>query len=135
MLMQWFLIIFFIFFFVVLGFIVYGFLAMFNPNIRSKWVGRQLRIQKKVLEDNKDTIKDINALGGEVAIDSYNEILDKNGDTLKSALDKNADISKDSIKTVAKAIKDGVKGEIYCKHCGNAVEADSKFCKHCGKRL
>jgi hypothetical protein len=87
------------------------------------------------LEDNKETIKDINALGGEVVVDSYNEILDKKGDDMKKAVDKTTDISKNSIKTVAKSIKEGFKADIYCKHCGNAIDADSKFCKHCGKRL
>ena len=130
-----FLVIFIIIFIAASSFIVFGFITMFNPNMRSKWIGRQLKIQKKILEDNKETIKDIHALGGEVAIDSYNEILDKKGDDMKKAANKSADISKDSIKTVAKSIKEGLKDEIYCKHCGNAVDADSKFCKHCGKRL
>lgn len=129
------LVIFVIFFLATLGFIVFGFMTVFNPNMRSKWIGRQLKIQKKILEDNKETIKDIHALGGEVAVDSYNEILDKKGDDMKKAADRSADISANSIKTVARSIKEGLKDEIYCKHCGNAIDADSKFCKHCGKRL
>ncbi len=134
--MEVFFTIVFIVMFVVTGsFIVFGFLTVFNPNIRSKWIGRQLQIHKKVLEDNKETIKDINSLGGEVAVDSINEILDKKGDDMKKAVDKSTDISKDSIKTVARSIKEGLKDEIYCKHCGDAIDADSKFCKHCGKRL
>ena len=130
-----FTIVFIIMFLTAGSFIVFGFITMFNPNMRSKWIGRQLRIHKKVLEDNKETIKDINALGGEVMVDSYNEILDKKGDDMKKAVDKTTDISKDSIRTVVKSIKEGLEADIYCKHCGNAIDTDSKFCKFCGKRL
>ena len=130
-----FIVIFIVMFVAAASFIIFGFVTMFNPNMRSKWIGRQLEIHKKVLEDNKETIKDINALGGEVTVDSINEILDKKGDDMKKAADRSADISKDSIKTVARSIKEGLKDEIYCKHCGDAIDADSKFCKHCGKRL
>ena len=129
------IVVFIIFFTVTLGFIVFGFMTVFNPSVRSKWVGRQLEMQKKVLEDNKETIKDINRLGGEVTIDSANEILDKKGKDIKRAMDRSTDISSDSIKKVARAIKDGIKDEMYCKHCGASVDSDSVYCKKCGKRL
>ena len=129
------LVIFVIFFLVTLGFIVFGFMAVFNPKVRSKWVGRQLEMQKKVLEDNKETIKDINRLGGEVTIDSANAILDEKGKDIKHAMDTSADLSSDSIKKVARAIKDGIKDEMYCKHCGASVDSDSNYCKKCGKKV
>ena len=134
--METFMIVVFVVFFVVtLGFIAFGFLAVFSPTVRSKWIGRQLEMQKKVLEDNKETIKDIHALGGEVTIDSANKILDKKGKDIKHAMDRSTDISSDSIKKVARAIKDGIKDEMYCKHCGASVDSDSNYCKKCGKKV
>ena len=41
-------------------------------------------------------------------------------------------------KTVARAVKEGIteeKEEIFCKFCGNRIDADSDFCKFCGKKL
>ena len=39
---------------------------------------------------------------------------------------------------MAKAIKEGFSEmendpQMYCKHCGKSIDADSKFCNHCGK--
>ena len=37
---------------------------------------------------------------------------------------------------LAKAIKEGLGNDdpqIFCKHCGNSIDADSKFCNKCGK--
>ena len=39
-------------------------------------------------------------------------------------------------KDIAGAVgKDSVttEGKMYCKHCGSAIDADSKFCNHCGQ--
>ena len=41
-------------------------------------------------------------------------------------------------KEVASGAKDGLNDlntEIYCKYCGNRIDADSDFCKYCGKKL
>ena len=40
-------------------------------------------------------------------------------------------------KEIAKGIKEGLKEDnvIYCKHCGEPIDADSTFCKKCGKQL
>ena len=38
---------------------------------------------------------------------------------------------------MAAGIHDGLSGEnseIYCKYCGNRIDADSDFCKYCGKK-
>ena len=42
------------------------------------------------------------------------------------------------VKTMAQAVKEGLSDEdetIYCKYCGNEIDADSEFCKFCGKKL
>ena len=39
---------------------------------------------------------------------------------------------------MASGLKDGFTGEnseMYCKYCGNLIDADSDFCKYCGKKL
>lgn len=97
--------------------------------------GRQLKIQKKILEDNKETIQDINELQGEIGIKSTKNILDGNEDDLESISTKSAKINKDAIKITASAIKEGLKDndKIYCKHCGASIDEDSRFCKKCGK--
>ena len=59
--------------------------------------------------------------------------MNDNEDKLKDIADKSANISKDAITTTVGAIKKGIKSNIYCKHCGKDIDADSKFCKHCGK--
>lgn len=40
-------------------------------------------------------------------------------------------------KEIAKGIKEGLKEDnvIFCKHCGEPIDADSTFCKKCGKQL
>ena len=41
-------------------------------------------------------------------------------------------------KEMTKAVKEGLtedKEEIFCKFCGNRIDADSEFCKFCGKKL
>ena len=133
--MEWFGIIFAIMFIAALGFIIFNFLIVLNPKMRSKWVGRELDIQKRILEENKDTIKDIQKMGGEVSIDSYSEILDEKEDKIKSNMDRTADASKDAISNITKAIKEGLETNMYCKHCGEKIDIDSKFCKSCGKKV
>ena len=43
-------------------------------------------------------------------------------------------IKKEVTKQMASSFREGFnKKYIYCKHCGNAIDADSIFCKICGK--
>ena len=60
-------------------------------------------------------------------------IQDQNKEDLTDIASTKADISKEAITTTIKAVKDGWQNEIYCKHCGEKIDADSKFCKACGK--
>ena len=86
----------------------FTFLMLFSPKLRAKFFAHQMKAQKYMLEENEEMLKDINR--------------------------KTANISKDGIEITARAVKKGFSGEtIYCKHCGNSIDADSKFCKVCGK--
>ena len=31
------------------------------------------------------------------------------------------------------SVKSSTGGQIFCKHCGKQIDADSKFCSYCGK--
>lgn len=87
-------------------------LIIFNPNVRAKFMGKQLKAQKQVIDENEDVLRHIS--------------------------NKTADIKSDAIRTTASAIKEGFSGssesQVYCKHCGVSIDEDSKFCKKCGNK-
>lgn len=89
---------------------VFVFGMMFNPNLRSKFMGHQLKMQKKMMDDNAELIEELNTKG--------------------------ANLSSGGIRTKARAFKEGLDaaGSIYCKHCGAEIDNDSTFCKACGKK-
>ena len=83
---------------------------IFSPKFRSKFMGHQLKMQKKMMDDNSELIEELNAKG--------------------------ANLSSRGIRTRAKAFKEGIDAasSIYCKHCGAEIDNDSTFCKVCGKK-
>lgn len=89
-------------------------LIIFNPKVRAKFMGGQLKAQKQVIDENEDVLRHIS--------------------------NKTADIKKDAIKTTASAIKEGFSGSsdttstVYCKHCGVSIDENSTFCKKCGNK-
>ena len=88
--------------------IIFVILMIVSPKFRAKFMAHQIKAQKYMLEENEEMLKDINR--------------------------KTANISKDGVEITARAVKKGFSGETnYCKHCGNSIDADSKFCKVCGK--
>lgn len=60
-------------------------------------------------------------------------IQSENKEDLTDIANTSADISKDAVKTIVKSVKEGFNDSIYCKHCGAAIDSDSRFCKSCGK--
>jgi hypothetical protein len=44
-----------------------------------------------------------------------------------------ADIANEAITKTTTAIKKGLDNKIFCKHCGEKIDSDSKFCNKCGK--
>ena len=80
----------------------------FSPEIRKASV----KMQKYHLEENKEDLKDV----ANVA----------------------AEINREAVTTTASAFKEGFTSspedqQMYCKHCGAQIDADSRFCKTCGK--
>ena len=63
-------------------------------------------------------------------------VLEENREDLSNIADITADIAEESVKQTARAIKEGFSNEdaVYCKYCGQKIDADSIFCKSCGKR-
>ena len=89
-------------------------IAMFvSPKLRGKIMSRQVKAMKYMVDESKDDIESISTNMAEAT---------KKG-------------TKITTKAVIEGLKEGFAGEetIYCKHCGEVIDADSKFCKSCGK--
>lgn len=125
-------IVFVIMFLLGIGFFVFVLLMIFNPKIRSKMMGRQLKATKMILDDNKETIKDIHNLQADIAIESTDNILDKHEKTLEKNMTKMANIGSSSVETTVRAVKQGIKNTKECPKCKKYNEEDAKFCKECG---
>ena len=99
-------------------------------------MGHQLKMQKRMLEDNKEVIQDLGKLTGEIGVKTTKGIMDENEDDLRHISSKGADIASDGITKTVRAIKKGMSdaGDVYCKHCGESIDSDSSFCKACGKK-
>ena len=80
---------------------------IFSPKFRTKIMGTQVKATKYVLDEHKDNLHDIANTTGDIV---------------------NPQITK-----TVRAFKDGLKDQVYCKHCGESIDSDSKFCKSCGK--
>ena len=95
----------------VVGIIMFIFtmIIFISPKARGKWMARQYKSMKYMVDESKDDIEHVNT-------------------TMANA-------SKEGVKTTAKAIKEGFTEDedIHCKHCGEIIDNDSKFCKKCGK--
>ena len=88
---------------------VLTFVLMFSPKARGKMMSKQVKSMKYMMDESKDDIQNIST--------------------------NMADATKGGIETTARALKKGFTEDegIYCKHCGNKIDKDSKFCKNCGK--
>ena len=100
-------IIFILAFLVIIG----SFVVMLNPNLQGKMLSRQVKSLKYMMDDSKDTLKNLT--------------------------DDMTDITKVSVEATARAVKKGLTEEedITCPHCGKKIDKDSKYCKHCGDRI
>lgn len=55
---------------------------------------------------------------------------------IKEGMENVAPSMRNTSKEIAKGIKEGLSEEdtVYCKHCGQLIDSDSRFCKSCGKQ-
>ena len=74
----------------------------FSPEISKM----KIKTAKYIQEDNKEDFKDI--------------------------ADTTVDITGEAVTRVVRSVKDGLDDTMFCKHCGEKIDADSKFCKKCG---
>lgn len=110
-------------------------IMMFSPNLRTKLLKREFRATKSMLEDLQGELTEMGTTVGTVSANIQKGILDQNEDALREGERKRASIEKEGIEIKTRAIKDGLtKNIMYCKHCGAAIDEDSKFCKACGKK-
>ena len=88
---------------------VFVIISTISPKFRGKMMSKQVKSVKYMMDESKDDIESIST--------------------------NMANATKGRIETTARAIKKGFTDEenIYCKHCGNKIDVDSKFCKICGK--
>ena len=108
---------------------------MVSPKLRGKLMSRQIKAAKYMLDESKNDLESMGTTAGNLGINIKKNILDENEETLKDLSTREANIGKEKIRITAKAIKDGlVDNKIYCKHCGAAIDNDSKFCSQCGKK-
>ena len=122
------LVIFFVIAVIIIGIIaVYG----FSEKGMSDQVSRLAKMQKNMIEKNKETYKEMAKIQAELEKD----ILEDNQEILKETAKQKANINKEAVKVMASAVKEGFSGngEMFCKHCGASIDLDSKFCKKCGK--
>lgn len=83
-------------------------LTIISPKFRGKIMSHQIKATKYMMEESREDLKDIS--------------------------DNMAYATHNRIKSAARAVKEGLEdNQIYCKHCGKKIDADSKFCSICGK--
>ena len=64
---------------------------------------------------------------------SVKYIQKENKEDFKDIASNAADIASEAITKTTTAIKRGLDDKIFCKHCGEKIDSDSKFCNKCGK--
>lgn len=144
-----------LFVFAMFAFVIATFIS---PKFRGKIMSNQIKATKYMTDYAKEDMKDIATNMGDVTFDSANEILKNNmgnleeiadntinladnvlknnSNALKRMANQSAQVLREPLKETVSAIKEGLSDEpqIYCKHCGASIDADSTFCKVCGKQ-
>ncbi|MCF0112228.1 MAG: zinc ribbon domain-containing protein [Erysipelotrichaceae bacterium] len=116
------------------GFVI---VSIFSPTVRSKMMGRQIRMTKRVLDDNYDTIRDLSGTAADLGVDIQKDIYDRHEDDYHDLAKRKASVYKDADSDIAKAMKEGFSDSsrrTTCRYCGQTIDADSRFCNHCGKQ-
>ena len=99
---------------IVLCFFAFVLALLFSPKLRGKFMSKQIKAMKYMVDESKDDIESIST------------------DMAKATKVG----TKITTKAIAEGLKEGLSDEetIYCKHCGAVIDADSTFCKKCGKQ-
>ena len=102
-----------------------------NGGIHSKLMNDLLSENKNIFKDSSSTLENMMSS----MIQTKKKILEENADDLAYISQKEAEIESSGVRIKAKAVKDGLTDNdtAFCKHCGTAIDSDSKFCKKGGK--
>ena len=85
---------------------IFGILMAVSPKLRAKFMSKQIKATKYMMDESKEDLKDI--------------------------ADASVEANSEAITKTVKAVKKGIKDTKFCKHCGAEIDADSKFCNSCG---
>lgn len=66
---------------------------------------------------------------------SIKYVQEENKNDLKDIATSHAEIHSEAISNTVNTIKDSINDTMFCKHCGEKIDANSTFCKYCGKKL
>lgn len=120
---------------IILGIFIFTIAMTASPKFRGKFMSRQIKSLKYMIDDAKDDIEEMGSIAGNIQTKISKNILDDNEEALKDIEIRRANIDKEGIEIKARALKDGLsKNVVYCKHCGASIDEDSTFCKRCGKK-
>ena len=101
----------------IIGIAIFAFgLAVFvSPKFRGKFFSSHVKSMRYMVDESKDDIEHVSTIMAEAS----------------------AKGTKIRTKAAAEGLKEGLTGEetIYCKHCGEIIDADSTFCKKCSLRV
>ncbi len=89
-----------------------------------------------IATNNEEELTNIGTTLGKVGAKTYQTVLKENYETMQENATHQASINKKAIQTITKTFKEGLSKEetIFCKHCGESIDSESKFCQHCGKQ-
>ena len=89
----------------------------FLPNIQRTMI----KTNKYIINQNKEDLKKISQQSGEISALGAKEVA-------KSVTESVMEQTNTQMQSLTQTDK-----QIFCKHCGKSIDADSKFCTHCGK--
>ena len=93
---------------------IFVFILFFSPKLSNKFFSRQIKSMRNLVDETKDDVEHISTTMAKASSE---------GKRIKA-------------RAITKGIKEGFSDEeiIYCKHCGEQIDADSTFCKKCGEK-
>ncbi|NLW69953.1 MAG: zinc ribbon domain-containing protein [Eubacteriaceae bacterium] len=114
---------------------VFTFLSILSPRFRAKFMSKQIKATKYMVEESREDLTDIASTSGKIMVDSAERVIGQNKSALKNMAQDSADITSGAIEQTMRAVKRGLSEEsIYCKHCGQAIDGNSVYCKYCGRK-
>lgn len=118
---------------------IFTFAMIFSPKLRGKMMARQFKAMKHMVDYSANDIADMAKTAGDLSVGVKKRFQDEHHDDLMDMAEFDGELTAKKIKATAEVVKDVLgstgsnKPQIYCKHCGASIDADSRFCKSCGQ--